>query len=297
MASTDAFWPPRKNVAFRITFPIYDAEGDLVTGATGLDSEISKDGGTFADVTAEATEIATASGMYFLDLTNTEMNADTVAIIVKTTSSGAKTTVLIMYPQESGDQKVDVVQWLGSAPNALVSGRIDSIPGAMAAGVITAAAIATDAIDGDAIATSAVTDIQSGLATAAAVATIDARLDTEIPAILAAVDTETGVILAAVDTEVGVLVTNVAAILAATDTEIGAIKTVTDQLVAAGVDPTGVPAATDTPLKQLQRIHQALTNQVTVTATTKTFHNAAGVALWAKALSDNGTTFTEAKGA
>lgn len=108
MASTDARPIPIKNTALRITFPIYDADGDLVTGAAGLDSEVSKDGGTFADCTNEATEIATASGMYYLDLTSTEMNADTVAIIVKTSTSGAKTTAIVLYPQESGDVKVDV---------------------------------------------------------------------------------------------------------------------------------------------------------------------------------------------
>jgi len=98
VASTDASPVPVKNKAWRVTFPIMDADGDLVTGATGLDSEVSKDGGTFVDCTSEATEIATASGMYFLDLTATEMNADTVAIIVKTTSVGAKTTSLVCYP-------------------------------------------------------------------------------------------------------------------------------------------------------------------------------------------------------
>jgi hypothetical protein len=103
MASTDAKLVPTKNVAYRVTFPILDADGDLVTGATGLDSEVSKDGGTFADCTNEATEIATSSGMYYLDLTSTEMNADTVAVIVKTSSTGAKTTVLTFYPQEAGD--------------------------------------------------------------------------------------------------------------------------------------------------------------------------------------------------
>lgn len=100
MASGDATAIPVKNQAYRVTFPILDADGDLVTGAAGLDSEISKDGGTFADVTAEATEIATASGMYYLDLTATEMNADTVAIIVKTTTSGAKTTPIVLYPMD-----------------------------------------------------------------------------------------------------------------------------------------------------------------------------------------------------
>ena len=108
MAATDAKPVPIKNAAYRITFPIYDADGDLVTGATGLDSEVSKDGGTFADCTNEATEIATSSGMYYLDLTSTEMNADTVAIIVKTSTSGAKTTVVVLNPQEAGDIKVDV---------------------------------------------------------------------------------------------------------------------------------------------------------------------------------------------
>lgn len=103
MASTDAKLVPTKNAAYRVTFPILDADGDLVTGATGLDSEVSKDGGTFADCTNEATEIATSSAMYYLDLTSTEMNADTVAVIVKTSSSGAKTTVLVFYPQEAGD--------------------------------------------------------------------------------------------------------------------------------------------------------------------------------------------------
>ena len=82
MATGDARPFPRKNAAYRVTFPILDADGDLVTGATGLDSEISKNGGTFADCTNEASEIGTASGMYFLDLTAAEMYSDTVAFIV-----------------------------------------------------------------------------------------------------------------------------------------------------------------------------------------------------------------------
>lgn len=115
MAASDATAIPVKNQAYRVTFPLWDADGDLVTGATGLDSEISKDAGTFADCTNEATEIATSSGIYYLDLTSTEMNADTVAIIVKTSSSGAKTTPIILYPQEAGDINVDVTYWNGTA--------------------------------------------------------------------------------------------------------------------------------------------------------------------------------------
>ena len=84
-------------MACRVTFPIFDNDGDLVAGAAALDSEISKDGGAFADCTNEATQIATASGMYYLDLTAAEMNADTVAIIVKTSTTDAKTTPILLY--------------------------------------------------------------------------------------------------------------------------------------------------------------------------------------------------------
>ena len=108
MASADAKPFPIKNTAYRVTFPILDADGDLVAGAAGLDSEISKDGGTFTDCTNEATQIATSSGMYYLDLTATEMNADTVAIIIKTSTSGAKTTPIVMYPVENTDIPVNV---------------------------------------------------------------------------------------------------------------------------------------------------------------------------------------------
>lgn len=153
MASSDATPLPIKNQAYRVTFPIFNATGDLVTGAAGLDSEVSKDGGTFADCASEATEIATASGVYYLDLTSTEMNADTVAIIVKTSTSGAKTTPIVLYPAENTDIPVNVT--------------------VMANGVITAAVIATDAIDNDAIAANAVTEIQAGLATAASITALN----------------------------------------------------------------------------------------------------------------------------
>ena len=115
MATSDARPVPKKNVAFRVIFPILDADGDLVTAATGLDSEVSKDQGTFVDCANEAIEIATASGMYYLDLTATEMNADCVTIIVKTSTSGAKTTPIVMYPEEAGDIRTDTTMISGDA--------------------------------------------------------------------------------------------------------------------------------------------------------------------------------------
>ena len=133
MAAGDARIHPTRNVAYRATFPILDADGDLVTGATALDSEISKDGGTFADATSEATEIATSSGIYYLDLTATEMDADTVAVVVKTTTSGAKTTTLVMYPVTLSQAQLGV--------NAVQAGAV-----AWGSGAITAASIAANAL-------------------------------------------------------------------------------------------------------------------------------------------------------
>lgn len=84
---------------FRITFPLLDADGDTVTGATTPDSEVSIDGGTFADCTNEMSEIATSSGIYRLDLTAAEMTGKTIAVQAKSATSGMKTTVMILNPK------------------------------------------------------------------------------------------------------------------------------------------------------------------------------------------------------
>lgn len=100
MAATDSHPWPKKNQAYRVTFDLRLTTGALNTAGTAIDSEISKDGGTFADCTNEATQIATTSGVWFLDLTSTEMNADTVAIKVKSTDTNNMDQVIVLYPQE-----------------------------------------------------------------------------------------------------------------------------------------------------------------------------------------------------
>lgn len=119
MASTDAMPVPRKNAAYRVTFPLFKSDGTLITGAAGLDSEVSKDGGAFSDCTAEATEIG-SSGFYYLDLSATEMNADTVAVVVKTSSTGAVYPTFVFYPEEAGDVRVNVTAWDGNVLSSLV---------------------------------------------------------------------------------------------------------------------------------------------------------------------------------
>lgn len=152
MASTDARLIPYKNAAWRVTFPILDADGDPVSGATGLDSEVSMDGGSFADCTNEATEIG-SSGVYYLDLTNSEMNADTVAIRVQTSSSGAKTTIIVAYPQEADDIRASVTYWAGSAvaspdtaghPKVTVKSGTGTGEVSLSSGLVTLAATGLD---------------------------------------------------------------------------------------------------------------------------------------------------------
>lgn len=172
MATTDATPIPVKNQAYRVSFPILDADGDLVTGAGSLDSELSADGGTFADATNEATEIATASGMYYLEITAGEMNYDTVAVVV--ISASGKTTPIVLYPQETGDIKVDVQSISGDSGAAdnceavfdntgydMSASEIGTVAAvtAVSTGGITAGSIATDAIGAAELAADAVAEI------------------------------------------------------------------------------------------------------------------------------------------
>lgn len=101
-------YPMKKNTSVKIVFPILDADGDLVISAAALDSEYSLDGGAFSDCTNEATEIG-STGIYHLTLTAGETNGDVVCIQVKTTTSGAKTTVLVFYTSAQTLDEVDTV--------------------------------------------------------------------------------------------------------------------------------------------------------------------------------------------
>lgn len=83
-----------KGVAKTIMFPLFKNDGTLITGATGADSEVSKDHAAWADCTNEVTEIGT-SGWYWITLTSTEMNADQVAYQFKSTSTGATVPALV----------------------------------------------------------------------------------------------------------------------------------------------------------------------------------------------------------
>jgi hypothetical protein len=79
-------------------------------------------------------------------------------------------------------------------------------------------------------------------------------------------------------------------------TDVANVQTEVDKLDAAQSEPTGVPAANDSPLTKIGRLHMALRNQLTITATKMTFFDDGGAAEWEKDLSDDGTTYTETEG-
>jgi hypothetical protein len=118
----------QKNVATYIAFPIVNASGDFVTGATGLDSEKSTwaDGsapGSFSDCTNEATEIGT-NGVYYLSVTQTEMNNDYIEIQIKTSSTGAKTQFILIRTTVGAPTAVATTTTAGNTIDVASTGEV-----------------------------------------------------------------------------------------------------------------------------------------------------------------------------
>ncbi len=115
MSSSDSLPVPRKNTAYRVYFPILKNDGSIITGWTSPAATLSKDGATSASSTNTPTEIATSWGIGYLDLTSTEMNADAVILKATVTNTGALAQVIVLYPQEAGDIRVNPTYWNDSA--------------------------------------------------------------------------------------------------------------------------------------------------------------------------------------
>jgi hypothetical protein len=96
-ARNNALPYPVYGLAWTVGFPLLDADGDPVSPSSP-DSEVSKNFDTYADCTNEATEVATSSGTCYLTLTAAEMTADVVMVRIQ--STGAKTTILTLYPRK-----------------------------------------------------------------------------------------------------------------------------------------------------------------------------------------------------
>lgn len=221
MAASDAKPVPVKNVAFRIYFPMMLNTGKVNTEGASTAATIVKDGGSSSFTTNTVTQHA--NGWYSLDLTATEMDADCVKLTITSTTENACDEVLSLYPQESGDIKVDVQTVSGTTQTAgdlkslidtvdgvvdAIKAKTDNLPASPAsttnitAGTITTVTnltnlptMPTDWITAAGMSAGAVTEIQSGLSTLTeagvrtAVGLSANDLDAQLDAILVATNT------------------------------------------------------------------------------------------------------------
>ena len=88
---------PVKGARYTVQIPYVDADGDP-TNPTTPDTEISKDGGAFADCTEEVTVVSGNNGLGYVTLTGDETTASMVAICAKA-ASGPKATLMTLYPR------------------------------------------------------------------------------------------------------------------------------------------------------------------------------------------------------
>ena len=121
-ASGDAHPWPIYNARFRLIVPLLDADGDPISPSSP-DTELSQDNGTFADATNEATELATSSGVVYVDLIATEL--DTKSTVVKVASTGAKTSIAVLNPLRLPIVETGTAQAGAGSTITLASGASD----------------------------------------------------------------------------------------------------------------------------------------------------------------------------
>lgn len=207
---------------------------------------------------------------------------DTVTFTPATTQAVGTNTYEIL-PAGAMDLRL----WNGTAPSSLIAGRVDANTQAMANDVITAAVIATGAIDADAIAADAITDAK-------------VAADVTIASVTGAVASVTGNVGGNVTGSVGSVTGNVGgnvtgsvgslAAQAQTDVKGQVVAALnTDTYAEPGV---GAPAATTTLVAKIGYLYKYLRNRATSTGTTLTVYNDDGTTAAQQAThSDNGTTY------
>lgn len=137
-----------------------------------------------AGAVATASNLATLTG--YVDTEVAAIQADVTTLLGRLTalragyldnlSAGAVAQASALATV-AGYVDTEIANIQSRLPAALVSGRMDASVGAVAAGAITASGIAADAIGSSQLAASAVTEIQTGLATSAAVGAIQTDVD------------------------------------------------------------------------------------------------------------------------
>jgi hypothetical protein len=268
------------------TYGKTNGESLTMSGLAVTDIEIYKDGSTTQRASDAGYTLLDTDGIDFDGLTgihgfsidtgdNTDAGFYTVGswfhVVVSSVTVDSQTVNFIaaafrLLPAESvaGKPKVDVDAFGGSA-GTFASGIPEVKVASLANNAITAASINADAITAAKVAADVTTEIQNGLATAAALTTVEGKIDT--------IDNY-------IDDEIGLIDTAVDAILALLDDA----RTEPGQ----GAPPVNPDLAT-----KVDYIYKFLRNKVTQTADTMTVYADDGTTADHKStVSDDGTTYT-----
>jgi hypothetical protein len=262
-----------------IVGPVLDADGVAVTGGLVADFKISKNGAAPAALNGSATLTHRHTGHYSLALTASDL--DTVGqaevVIDDTVNACAPKELTVL------EEAVYDVFYPSGATGLVIANVTQAAGTAWASGAITAAVFASDAITAAKLHSDVTTELQSGLATASALSTLQTSVN-DVPTtaeLATALGTADDAVLAAI-----AALNNLSAAQVATEI---ADALATDTYA----EPTGVPAATASLAAKIGRLYMALRNGIEVTEDSKTFLDDSGAAEWQKALSDDGTTYTE----
>lgn len=250
----------------RIPILMVDSTDDE-TAETGLTPtvQISKNGGAFAAATNAAVEVG--NGWYYVALTATETNTDG-PLLVRATGTGSDE--FRDYHQVYTNVAANVTQF-GGTNGTFASGRPEvntthAAGTAWNSGAIGASTIGTGAIDADALAADAGTEISTAVWAAAArtltaldedstTLDLDATIRGAVGLASANLDTQLSTIAGYIDTEV-------ASVLAAVDTEVAAIKAKTDNLPSDPADASDIAASFTTVNGKLDTIDDFLDTEI-----------------------------------
>lgn len=133
------------------------------------DVQISKDGGAFANITTLPAATPASGVAVRVSLSATEMQAARIVVKFVDQTATKEWDDLSLVIETFGNASAQYVADFSAMADA--SGNV--AVGSIATGAITASAIAADAIGASELAADAITEIQSGLATAAAIAALN----------------------------------------------------------------------------------------------------------------------------
>lgn len=317
-----------ESTAARRRVPIWLVDAtDGIAAETGVSGtpRISKNGAASAAASATITEVDSTNmpGLYYLELTAGEVDTlGTILISFKTAATAQWHGVAHVVAYDPYDS---VRQGMTALPNAAAeaagglytrgtgagqinqpaNGQIDANVAAMAAAVVTATAIATDAIGSDEFTQAAADKVWAsatrnltalGFQLGAGDIAADAIGASEFAqgaadkvwSTAARTLTALGFVLDATDLAADTIGASEFA-QAAADKVFGSSGAALTEL------SQGVPAATPRPDQAIMLMYMALRNKLDVTSTFKEVHNDAGAVVTKKALTDDGSTYSEAE--